>query len=401
MSELHDEARFRAIVEHIPGVALYMDEVIDGDFAHSTPVYMSPQIEDMMGYPREAWLSDDELWLQVLHPEDAERMVREDEHARRHGSPLSAEYRMIRKDGRVVWVSESARVHRDPSGTTYWQGQMIDVTARKEAEAALAEERERTAERLQEALDTAREAASHLRSLDSMKNAFLNAVSHELRTPLASVLGGALTLERLGVDLSGEDQRELVHAVAANARKLDRLLTDLLDVNRLTRGVISANRQEIELAALARQVVDDVDVDGHAVSLAGGPAFAEVDAAKVERILENLLTNAVRHTPPGSNVWVRVEADDGGATIVVEDDGPGVPPDQREAIFEPFQRGANGDGTGRGHGNGSGSRNGQGMGIGLSLVAKFAELHGGRAWVQEREGGGASFRVLLPPRRSA
>jgi PAS domain S-box-containing protein len=390
-SGLHDEARFRAIVEHIPGVALYMDEVIDGDFAHSTPVYISPQIEDMMGYPREAWLSEGELWLHVLHPDDAERMIREDERARRHGTPLAAEYRMIRKDGRVVWVSESARVHRDPSGMTYWQGQMIDVTARKEAEAALAEERERTAERLQDALDTAREAASHLRSLDSMKNAFLNAVSHELRTPLASVLGGALTLERLGVDLSGEDQRELVHAVATNARKLDRLLTDLLDVNRLTRGVISANRQEIELSALARQVVEDVDPDGHTVSLAGGPAFVEVDAAKVERILENLVMNAVRHTPTGTKVWVRVEAVDGGAAIVVEDDGPGVAPEQREAIFEPFQRG----------GEGTSSPGGPGMGIGLSLVAKFAELHGGRAWVQEREGGGASFRVVLPPRRAA
>jgi signal transduction histidine kinase len=163
--------------------------------------------------------------------------------------------------------------------------------------------------------------------------------------------------------------------------------------------VISANRQEVELAALARQVVDEVDAGGHAVSLSGGPVYAEVDAAKVERIVENLLTNAIRHTPPGTRVWVRVEAVDGTASIVVEDDGPGVGAEQREAIFEPFQRGGVGDG--HGNGNGSNASNAPGMGIGLSLVAKFAELHGGRAWVQEREGGGASFRVVLPPRLPA
>ncbi|HYT29612.1 MAG TPA: ATP-binding protein [Actinomycetota bacterium] len=382
-----NDMRFRALVEHIPGVALYMDEAIDDDPSHSIPVYISPQIEDMLGYPRDAWLTDEELWLQVLHPDDVERMSREDETARRQATPLSAEYRMIARDGRVVWVSESARVLEDPTtGTTYWQGVMVDITARKEAEDALATEREQTAERLRSALDTARDAANHLRALDSMKNAFLNAVSHELRTPLASVLGSALTLERLGVDLSAGDQRELMHAVATNARKLDRLLADLLDVNRLTRGVIAANRREVELAELAQGIVDEMEADGHVICFEPAPGRVEVDIAKVERILENLLSNAVRHTPPGTTVWLRLGQEGGEAQIVVEDDGPGVRPELREAIFEPFTQAD------------SASGGGQGMGVGLSLVAKFAELHGGRAWVEERVGGGASFRVLLPPR---
>src|SRR5713226_4863644 len=207
MDEQRGETRFRELVEHIPGVALYMDEVIDDDPSHSIPVYISPQIEDMLGYPRSAWLSDEELWLQLLHPDDAERMIREDETARRHATPLTAEYRMTARGGRTVCVSESARVLEDAAGTKYWQGVMVDITARKEAEEALAGEREQTAERLRAALDTAREAAGRLRALDTMKNAFLNAVSHELRTPLAPVLGSALTLERLGVDLSADDQR--------------------------------------------------------------------------------------------------------------------------------------------------------------------------------------------------
>src|SRR5438105_790545 len=161
-----NDMRFRALVEHIPGVAVYMDEVIDDDPSHSIPVYISPQIEEMLGYPRDAWMTDEELWLQVLHPDDAARMTREDEHARRYQTPLSAEYRMIARDGRVVWVSESAGVLDGANGTRYWQGVMVDITARKDAELTLATERERTAERLRAALDTARDAANHLRELD-------------------------------------------------------------------------------------------------------------------------------------------------------------------------------------------------------------------------------------------
>ena len=94
--------------------------------------------------------------------------------------------------------------------------------------------------------------------------------------------------------------------------------------------------------------------------------------------------NAARHTSPSASLWVRVRPGPGGVLLVVEDDGPGVPEAMREAIFEPFRQV-----PGAAHPS-------PGVGIGLSLVARFAELHGGRAWVEEREGGGASFHVLLP-----
>src|SRR5207244_2089755 len=136
---------------------------------------------------------------------------------RRLLTPLSAEYRMIAKDGRVVWVSEKAAVVTDEAtGILYWQGVMVDITARKEAEA----QRELAVERLKAALETERQAAERLRALDDMKNDFLNAVSHELRTPLAAVLGSGLTLQRLGLELSASDQRDLLQGVVDNARKL-------------------------------------------------------------------------------------------------------------------------------------------------------------------------------------
>ena len=117
----------------------------------------------------------------------------------------------------------------------------------------------------------------------------------------------------------------------------------------------------------------------------GVPAVgASPDGAKVERIVENLLANTARHTPSHASIWVRVHNADGGVLLAIEDDGPGVAAEIRETIFEPFQQGPDAP------------QHSPGVGVGLTLVRRFAELHGGRAWVQDRDGGGASFRVFLP-----
>src|SRR5437762_4805870 len=112
------ERRFERLVENIPGIAAYLDIVRLDDPGHSIPVYISPQIEDLLGYPREAWLTDDELWLDVLHPDDRARMVAADAHARGTLSTLFAEYRMLARDGRIVWVAEKAVVVTDEESGT-------------------------------------------------------------------------------------------------------------------------------------------------------------------------------------------------------------------------------------------------------------------------------------------
>jgi diguanylate cyclase (GGDEF)-like protein/PAS domain S-box-containing protein len=131
------DERFRTLVEHIPGVATYLDRVLD-DPEHSEPIYISPQVEDMFGYPAAEWLGEGELWLQILHPDDRDRMIVADAEARRTLSPMSAEYRLITREGRVAWVSEKAAVVRDvATGVLYWQGVMVDITERKRSEEAL------------------------------------------------------------------------------------------------------------------------------------------------------------------------------------------------------------------------------------------------------------------------
>ena len=131
--------QFERLVENIPGLVVYMDLVQPDNPGSSIPLYISPQIEQLLGYPYEAWLTEDELWLDVLHPDDRERMVAADADARRTLSSLFAEYRMVHRDGHIVWVSEKASVVKDEIGDAlYWQGVMVDITDRKEVESALA-----------------------------------------------------------------------------------------------------------------------------------------------------------------------------------------------------------------------------------------------------------------------
>lgn len=297
------------------------------------------------------------------------------------GGDRSTEYRALAPGGRTLWLRDLIHVVPDPQhGTAALRGLMIDITDRRRAEQAL----RRSERKYSEAFRREREAAQRLRALDEMKNTFLEAVSHDLRTPLTSILGSALTLEQTGMLLPREDALDLVHRIAVNARKLERLLSDLLDLDRLQRGIITPQRRPTDLGALVRETVLASDLGDRPVEIDAESIVIPVDAAKVERIVENLLANAARHTPEGTRLWVRVRPEEGGALLIVEDEGPGVPEELREAVFEPFRQA------------GGVSNHSPGVGVGLSLVARFAELHGGRAWVEERPGGGASFRVLLP-----
>jgi PAS domain S-box-containing protein len=304
----------------------------------------------------------------------------------RRGAPLSRE---VTRDGRIYDLAISALPDRQRQSG----GHLVvagEVTERRQVEerlcAALNHERVAT-DRLAAALAGERAAAEHLRTLDELKSGFLQAVSHDLRTPLASVLGISLTLQRGRGQLGPADTDDLLGRLTANARKLDRILTGLLDLERLDRGIIELHRERVDLARLVAGVVSEAReelLSSHPVSLELLPVQVLADAAKVERIVENLLANAARHTNPGTPIWVRVTRGDRGALLCVDDAGPGVPVEQRESIFRPFQRG---------HGVGSYA---PGSGVGLALVAQFASLHDGHAWVEDRAGGGASFRVLLP-----
>src|SRR5829696_6192846 len=295
--------------------------------------------------------------------------------------------REVTWDGRIYDLAISAlpESQRQPGGHLVVAR---DVTERRQVEeklcAALNAELVAT-NRLAVSLDRERAAAEHLRTLDELKSGFLQAVSHDLRTPLASVLGISLTLQRGRGLLSPADTDDLLGRLAANARRLDRILTGLLDLDKLDRGIVELRREPVDLASLVAGVVSEAsdELGAHPVNLELLPIQVLADAAKVERVVENLLANAARHTEPGTPIWVRVGPLQREALLCVDDAGPGIPADQRESIFRPFQRGG-------------GATYAPGSGVGLALVAQIVSLHDGQAWVEDRAGGGASFRVLLP-----
>jgi PAS domain S-box-containing protein len=352
------ESRYRALVEQLPAIA-YIDPV-----DRRGTVYISPQTEAILGYTPDEWYADADLWERIVHPDDRDREV----HA--GADPASSTYRMITKDGREVWIHDQSRpVFDDAGALVYWQGLMLDVTD------------QRRAQELQRALDVERLEAERLRAEDEMKTTFLHAVSHDMRTPLAAILGLAVTLEREDLTLDPAEARDLAHRISQNARRLDRMAGDFLDFERLARGVAEPNYTRVDVGALIREIVAGSElVAQRQLAIEVAPIAVRADAGMLERIVENLLANTAKHTPSSTRIWVSLTAREDGVELVVEDDGPGVADDEKDTIFEPFRQG---------------TAAATGSGVGLALVARFAELHGGRAWVEDRAGGGASFHVTI------
>ena len=357
------EERFRALEQQVPAIT-YLDSV---DPPQQT-VAISEQTTTILGYTPDEWYADPSLWRKLVHPDDLDRLQAAE---RLGGFPEGIEYRMIAKDGRIVWVHDRSRLISDGEGIAqYWLGVLVDTTDR------------RRVHELRHELATERRENLRLAAADEAKTIALQAVSHDIRTPLAAILGLAVTLEGRAYEMNADEVRDLSSRIVQNSRRLDRIVTDLLDLDRLQRGGLVPRLEALDLGALVRDLVTRADVvTERRLQLDTSPVHVRADPTMVERIVENLLTNAMKHTPGDSRIWVRVERSDAGALITVEDDGPGIAPQLRDRIFEPFAQGPT---PGQG-----------GAGIGLALVTRFAELHDGRAWVQERPGGGASFRVLL------
>jgi PAS domain S-box-containing protein len=357
------EAKYRALVEQIPAIVYLGEFGSEGDW-----LYISPQVERVLGYTPEEWLSHPHPLGSFVHPDDLDAIWLEEERSRRDGDTFRAEYRIRAKDGRWVWILDEAMGVVAEDGRPFvLQGTMFDITERKRAE------------------DELSSALERLRALDRLKNTLLHTLSHDLKSPLTAILGAASTLERLGEDLTPDERHGLLRTLELRSKGMHTLLSDLLDLDRLDQGIIEPRRFPVDLAELVTRMVEDAGevLGARAVEIDAEPITVAVDSSKVERIVENLLTNAARHTPATSTIWVRVLRESEGATIAVEDDGPGVPDELKAEIFEAFHRGPSAGEV-------------PGTGIGLSLVARFAELHGGRAWVEDRPGGGASFRVSLP-----
>jgi PAS domain S-box-containing protein len=368
------ERRYRTLVEQLP-LATYIDRLDET----SSAIYMSPQIEAMLGYSPEEWLADPALFPKLLHPDDRDRVMAEVARTQATGDPFRCEYRLMARDGGVVWIrDEDVTILGEDGNALYAQGYMLDITARKEVESAL-----------EESLARERAANEHLRELDRLKDEFIALVSHELRTPLTSIRG---YLEFL---LEESDRLEPDHArflriVERNAERLQHLVNDLLFVAQVDAGRLTIEHEQVDLAALAADAVEAARVVAAAeqIELAleaepFGPLAG--DRARLAQLLDNLISNAIKFTREGGRVDVRTWGEDGEARFSIADAGIGIPADEQTRLFERFYRASSAT-----------EQAIPGTGLGLAIAKAIVDAHGGTISVESTVGVGTIFTVAIP-----
>lgn len=489
------EARYRVLIEQIPAVT-FLASLAGG----KNEIYVSPQIESLLGFTQEEWISDPVLWYRQTHVDDRDRVSRKFAALCATGEPFRDVVRVISRAGETVWVHAEAQLVRDEVGKLlFLQGVGFDVTeqyrareAREElirAQAARAEA-DRESDRLREvfsrlpaaiamlrgadhvveflnplALDMAHPGAEvgrpfrdvfpyvsevaaellqraaatgqptfarELRLGDSgerfynficqplqdyrgpfllthavevteevrarrevehalgLRDEFLSIAAHELTGPIAALQWELQLIKRRISRYGSIDAEEAAAAFQAmndQAYRLNRLIAHLLDISRLEAGNLRLERQPTDLVRMLEPVVQTVrrTVEGRAITFdAPASLTAEIDPLRVEQVVTNLLGNAVKYSPEKSAIHVRVSlVDPDTAELSVRDHGGGVPPSERERLFERYYRASS-----------SGSHGG--LGLGLYICRQIVEMHGGSIGAEFPEAGGTRIVIRLP-----
>jgi len=231
--------------------------------------------------------------------------------------------------------------------------------------------------------------AEVLRRTDELKSALINAVSHDVRTPLASIITAAGSLRRADVPWSDQERREFAADIEHEAQRLNRLFGNLLDLSRVEGGTLRPEKSWYDVGALVDDVLGRLRpvTETHRVVVDVPDDLPPVllDPTEIDQVLSNLIENAARHTPPGTEISVRARRDGGEVRLEVADRGPGIPTAALARLFDAFYQGHD-----------QGAPRTKGLGLGLAIAKGLVEAHGGRIWAENRPEGGARFVIALP-----
>jgi hypothetical protein len=335
---------------------------------------------EVVGYHPEEVEPTAEWWREQIHPEDWARFDQEDfNHRMQTEDRILVQYRVRHKQGHYVWVEDQGFVVRDRAGTPIrFVGSTTDITKQKRAE----QERETL---LQEA-QVAREAAI---AANRSKDDFLAMVSHELRSPLNAILGWAKLL-RSG-NLKPEVVEQALTTIERNALAQSQLIEDLLDVSRMIRGTLRITLEPVDLATIVETTVTNLRPSADAKQIEfhsqiHSTALIVGDANRLQQVLTNLLTNAIKFTPDYGLIHVDLFVIDSVAEVIVRDTSKGISPEFLPRIFDRFQQAENATAHAK-----------DGLGLGLAIVRHIVELHGGTVNAESLGiGQGATFTVRLP-----
>lgn len=359
------EQRFRTLVEQIQDYAIFMLDV------EGRPSTWNEGVKRVLGYDEQQFVGQNVADL-IYTPEDIAAGIAQAELEEASATGSASNDRWMRRiDGTRFWASGITTALRDEAGGLLgYMKVMRDHTDRKLLE------------------DELRTMAGDLSEANRRKDEFLATLAHEIRNPLAPIRTG-LELMKLSAG-SMADFESVRHTMERQTEQLVRLIDDLLDVSRITRGRLELRKRRTLLQDVIRSAVEAsrpvIDEAGHelVLELPPQPVTVEADPHRLAQVLSNLLSNSAKYTPAGGKIWLTAERSDGDAVIAVRDTGIGIPVEMRDRVFEIFtQLGSRGSDAG--------------LGIGLTLVKSLVELHGGHTEIDSPGiGQGTVVTIRLP-----
>ncbi|MGM8227172.1 MHYT domain-containing protein [Cellvibrio sp. ARAG 10.3] len=358
------EEKFRSLVGNLPGISYRC--LPDKDW---TMLYISDAVERFTGYPAKAFMRPGGItFSDIVHPDDRERIGL---HILNSDKVFEVEYRIIHKDGRILWVWENGSLITNDVGEIVWlDGVILDISQRYEMEQVLRHEKIKAEQAV------------------AVKTEFLANMSHEIRTPMNAIIGFIDIL--LQTPLS-EEQKQYLDTINHASGSLLHLLNDVLDTAKLERGVVELEEVNFSLTELLYQVLATFKVNAEQKGLAlrleyasGMGEFFRGDEQRLRQVLVNLIGNAVKFTERGE-VVVNVSADVGFIGFAIRDSGIGIAADRLQHIFEPFTQA-----------DASMTRRFGGSGLGTTISKQLIELMGGTISVTSELGKGSVFSFRIP-----
>ncbi|HEY4329335.1 MAG TPA: ATP-binding protein [Phycisphaerae bacterium] len=363
------DLRYRSLVERLP-VVTFMASLDESQ----QELYISPQIESLLGFTQEEWLNDPFLWFRQLHPDDRERWISEFARTCATGSHFRTEYRLMARDGHIVWIQGECQIIRNDEGQpVFLQGVAFDISHIKRA----AEDQE------------ARLAAQ---AASDAKSQFLARMSHEIRTPLNGVVGMIDLLRTTSMTTAQEHYVDLAREAAGS---LLTVINDILDFSKIEAGKVEIEALEFDL----HKVVEDITELLGSLAAKKNLALASLirpdvprhvigDPNRIRQVLTNLVNNAMKFTTQGSvTIHVTLEKKEGDRAVMriqVVDTGIGIPADRLDRLFKSFSQV-----------DSSTTRKYGGTGLGLVISKQLVELMGGQIGIQSQQGRGTTFWFTL------
>jgi len=351
------EAKFRTIADAMP-------QMVWSTRADGYHDYYNQQWYDFTGVPSGS--TDGEGWNNMFHPEDQPRAWTAWRHSLATGETYEIQYRLRHHSGQYRWTLGRAFPVRDQTGRIIrWMGTCTDIHDQKIAEEELKKQSKR-------------------------KDEFLAMLAHELRNPLAPISTAATLLKVDATDPKRVQQASEI--ISRQVKHMTDLVDDLLDVSRVTRGLVQLDNELVDLKVVVTHAIEQVrpiiEARHHKLSvhMASGPVVVRGDRTRLVQVVANLLNNAAKYTPQGGEIIVSLDVEDGKVSIQVRDNGSGIAPTLLPYVFNLFAQGER-----------TPDRSQGGLGLGLSLVKHITSLHGGEAKAQsDGLGKGSVFTIVLP-----